>query len=147
MSRRENDETKDHSSKENASNRLGTGKAGKKRREKRSSSPVAGLGRGSSKKKETYNLYIYRVLKQVHPDVGVSKKAMDVLNSFVTDVFERICEEASKLCHYTKKQTLAEREIATATQLVLPGELAKHAKSEGAKSVNKYQATLEHSKS
>ena len=58
------------------------------------------------KKHESYNIYIYKVLKQVHPEVGVSKRAMLVLNSFVTDVFERICEEASRLCHYNKKQTL-----------------------------------------
>ena len=34
--------------------------------------------------------YIYKVLKQVHPDTGISNKAMLVLNSFVNDIFERI---------------------------------------------------------
>jgi len=122
----------------------GSGKAGTKKKSSRTSGQGGALAvrRSSAKKKETYNLYIYRVLKQVHPEIGVSKRAMEVLNSFVTDVFERICEEGSKLCHYNKKQTLGAREVATATQLVLPGELAKHAKSEGMKSVNKYQASV-----
>jgi histone H2B len=32
------------------------------------------------------------VLKQVHPDTGISNKAMAILNSFVNDIFERICK-------------------------------------------------------
>ena len=41
-------------------------------------------------RKETYSSYIYKVLKQVHPDTGISNKAMLILNSFVNDIFERI---------------------------------------------------------
>ena len=87
-------------------------------------------------------IYIYKVLKQVHPEIGVSKRAMEVLNSFVTDVFDRICDESAKLCKYSARQTLGAREIQAATALVLPGELAKHAQSEGSKSVNKYHASI-----
>eukprot|EP01083_Nonionella_stella_P039811 108296_1 len=94
------------------------------------------------KQKESYNIYIYKVLKQVHPEIGVSKKAMETLNSFVSDVFDRICEESSRLCKYSQRQTLGAREIQAATSLVLPGELAKHAQSEGTKSVNKYHASI-----
>ena len=46
-------------------------------------------------------LYIYKVLKQVHPDTGVSRKAMSIMNSFV-NLFERIAYEASRLAHYNK---------------------------------------------
>ena len=42
---------------------------------------------------ESYASYIYKVLKQVHPEIGVSKKSMGILNSFVSDVFERIASE------------------------------------------------------
>lgn len=38
------------------------------------------------------------VLKQVHPDTGISNKAMAILNSFVNDIFERIATEASSKC-------------------------------------------------
>ena len=42
-------------------------------------------------------------MKQVHPDTGVSSKAMSIMNSFVNDLFERIAAEASKLAHYNKR--------------------------------------------
>ncbi|CEF66522.1 Histone H2B family and Histone core domain and Histone-fold domain-containing protein [Strongyloides ratti] len=92
-------------------------------------------------RKETYSVYIYRVLKQVHPDTGISSKAMSIMNSFVNDVFERIASEASKLAHYNKKSTISSREIQTAVRLILPGELAKHAVSEGTKAVTKYTSS------
>uniref|UniRef100_A0A914Y7J9 Histone H2B n=1 Tax=Panagrolaimus superbus TaxID=310955 RepID=A0A914Y7J9_9BILA len=92
-------------------------------------------------RKETYSIYIYRVLKQVHPDTGVSSKAMSIMNSFVNDVFERIASEASRLAHYNKRSTISSREIQTAVRLILPGELAKHAVSEGTKAVTKYTSS------
>ncbi|KAH9823112.1 histone-fold-containing protein [Melampsora americana] len=85
----------------------------------------------SKTRKETYGIYIYKVLKQVHPDTGISNKAMLILNSFVNDIFERIAGEASKLATYNKKSTISSREIQTAVRLILPGELSKHAISEG----------------
>ena len=90
---------------------------------------------------ETYNIYIYKVLKQVHPEIGVSKKAMGILNSFVQDTFEKIVGEAGNLCKYGKRQTLSAREVQSACRLVLPGELAKHALSEGTKALTKYQGS------
>lgn len=87
------------------------------------------------RRKETYSIYIYKVLKQVHPDTGISSKAMSIMNSFVNDIFERIAAEASRLAQYNKRQTISSREIQTAVRLLLPGELAKHAVSEGTKAV------------
>ncbi|KAM7532333.1 hypothetical protein LguiB_035743 [Lonicera macranthoides] len=66
----------------------------------------------SKKSVETYKIYIFKVLKQVHPDIEISSKAM-----------------------YNKKPTITSREIQTAVRLVLLGELAKHAVSEGTKAV------------
>ena len=82
---------------------------------------------------------------------------MAILNSFVNDIFERIATEASsaytlslslsncadstsypvELASYSKKSTISSREIQTSVRLILPGELAKHAISEGTKSVTK----------
>ena len=86
---------------------------------------------------ETFSVYIYKVLKQVHNDTGISKKSMAIMNSFINDIFERIAIEASKLVRYNKKHTLSAREVQSAVKLLLPGELAKHAIIEGAKAVNK----------
>ena len=90
------------------------------------------------KPKQSYATYIYRVLKQVHPETGISKRSMSIMNSFIHDIFEKIAGEAGKLVRYNKKQTLSSREIQTAVRLYLPGELAKHAVSEGTKAVTKY---------
>ena len=99
---------------------------------------------GAKKKKsrtESYSTYIYRVLKQVHPDTGISKKGMSIMNSFINDIFERIALEASKLCRFSKKATLSSREIQTSVRLMLPGELSKHAVSEGTKAVTKFSSS------
>jgi len=92
-------------------------------------------------KAETYKIYIYKVLKQVHPDTGISSKAMSIMNSFINDIFDRIASEASRLARYNKKPTITSREIQTAVRLILPGELAKHAVSEGTKAVTKYTSS------
>ncbi|XP_065084182.1 histone H2B-like [Ochlerotatus camptorhynchus] len=93
------------------------------------------------RRKESYAIYIYKVLKQVHPDTGVSSKAMSIMNSFVNDIFERIAAESSRLAQYNKHSTITSREIQTAVRLLLPGELAKHAVSEGTKAVTKYTSS------
>lgn len=90
------------------------------------------------KSTETYKIYIFKVLKQVHPDIGISSKAMGIMNSFINDIFEKLAQEASRLARYNKKPTITSREIQTAVRLVLPGELAKHAVSEGTKAVTKF---------
>ena len=102
---------------------------------------------GEKKKKkikkstETYKIYIFKVLKQVHPDIGISSKAMGIMNSFINDIFEKLAQEASRLARYNKKPTITSREIQTAVRLVLPGELAKHAVSEGTKAVTKFTSS------
>ena len=88
----------------------------------------------------SYSTYLYKVLKQVHPDTGISKKGMSIMNSFINDIFGRIAGEAGKLATYNKKATLSSREIQTAVRLMLPGELAKHAVSEGTKAVTKFSS-------
>ena len=75
-------------------------------------------------RRQSYGIYVYKVLKQVHPDTGISSKAMSIMNSFVTDIFERIAGEASRLALYNKRSTITSREIQTAVRLLLPGELA-----------------------
>ena len=136
----------------------GAGAGGEKKAKKR------------GKRRETYAMYIYKVLKQVgsdvvrhvytlpplqkkdvtklffsffqvHPDTGISSKAMSIMNSFVNDLFERIATEASRLAQYNQRSTITSREVQTAVRLLLPGELAKHAVSEGTKAVTKYTSS------
>jgi len=90
------------------------------------------------KRAETYSTYVYKVLKQVHPDTSISKGAMAILNSLIQDIFERVGSEGRQLVKYNRRHTMGTREVQTAVRLILPGELAKHAVSEGTKAVAKY---------
>ena len=109
---------------------------------KAAKTPKKAGGKSKSKKRvESYSSYIYKVLKQVHPNTGISKRGMSILNSFINDIFDRLAGEAGKLAVYSKKATLSSREIQTSVRLMLPGELSKHAVSEGTKAVTKFSSS------
>jgi hypothetical protein len=69
-------------------------------------------------------------MKLVHPDLGISNKAMFFMNSFVTDIFERIATKGARLVDMNDRNTLGSREVQTAARLV----------SEGGKAVAKFNA-------
>ncbi|RLN34223.1 hypothetical protein C2845_PM03G28110 [Panicum miliaceum] len=87
-----------------------------------------------------YKRYVWRVLKQVHPELGVSGHAMRVLDMMMADMFERLAEEAARLSKASGRATLSSREVQSAVRLVLPGELGRHAMSEGTKAISKYMS-------
>ncbi|CAM0876191.1 unnamed protein product [Alopecurus aequalis] len=120
-------------------------KAGKSLPAGKTAAKEGGVDKKSKKKNkksvETYKIYIFKVLKQVHPDIGISSKAMSIMNSFINDIFEKLAGESAKLARYNKKPTITSREIQTSVRLVLPGELAKHAVSEGTKAVTKFTSS------
>ncbi|MES1921851.1 hypothetical protein MHBO_003386, partial [Bonamia ostreae] len=93
------------------------------------------------KRSETYSAYIYKVLKQVHPETGISNTAMDIMNSFINDILEKISIESNHLAINNDMDKITSREIQTAVRLILPGELAKHAVAEGTKAVTKYTSS------
>lgn len=109
--------------------------------------PLKKLKSGPTKKKprkpktNLYYRFIFRVLKQVHPDIRISKHAMSIMDSLVKDIFDKVAAEAGRLAHYNKKKTMSTREVQTSVRLLLPGELAKHAVSEGTKAVAKYYSS------
>ena len=73
-------------------------KASKKGEKKAGKAKAAAGGSGRRRKrKETYSIYIYKVLKQVHPDTGISSKGMLIMNSFVNDIFDRMVTEGTRL--------------------------------------------------
>lgn len=101
---------------------------------------------GKAKPKRThksYGRFIHKVLKQVHPDLGITRKAMNIMNSFVNDLFERIAVEAGRLTKYVKRSTLSSRDMQASVRLIIPGELAKHAVSEGTKAVARYTKQIQ----
>ena len=97
----------------------------------------------SRKRKETFALYIYKVLKEASGNKesrGINKKAMNIMNSMVFDVFDRLSLQASKLIRSNGKHTLSFREVESSVKLLFPSDLAHHAIQEGRKAVEKFKA-------
>jgi histone H2B len=116
----------------------GKAKAGRRRRRRLGeASPGGDAGMGGV---GGYKRYVWRVLKQVHPELGVSGHAMRVLDMMMADMFERLADEAARLSKAAGKATLSSREVQSAVKLVLPGELGRHAMSEGTKAISKYMS-------
>ncbi|CAN4100935.1 unnamed protein product [Withania somnifera] len=69
------------------------------------------------------------------------KKAKKSVETYKIYIFKVLKQESSRLARYNKKPTITSREIQTAVRLVLPGELAKHAVSEGTKAVTKFTSS------
>lgn len=91
-----------------------------------------------AKRKESYAIYIYRVLKQVHPETGISSKAMSIMCDIMMDMFERLAKEAAQLMASNKKRTISSWNFQSAVRLVLPGQLSEYANNLGTLALNKY---------
>lgn len=97
--------------------------------------PSPGHKKKHMKRKETYSSYVYKLLKQIHPDTSISTRAMSILNSFINDIFERVATEASRLAAINRESTITPRELQIAVRLILPPQLTKQAVSEAIKAV------------
>jgi len=89
----------------------------------------------------TFDLYIRRVLRQVHPDTGVTNDVIQQLNSVLTTLGKKLSARAGELAKSRGAQTVTARDVQTAVRSLLPGELSKHAVSEGVKAVTKFKVT------
>jgi len=112
-------------------------KGGQRRRRLGEASPGGDAGMGGV---GGYKRYVWRVLKQVHPELGLSGLAMRVLDMMMADMFERLADEAARLSKASGRATLSAREVQSAVRLALPGELGRHAMSEGTKAISKYMS-------
>ena len=50
-------------------------------------------------KEETLQRYIFKILKNVDPDYGLSKKAMTTMNSIILDLYRKVSREAACFLH------------------------------------------------
>ena len=85
-------------------------------------------------------MYIFRVLKEVCPEMSVSKKAMRTLNSINAEKFKEIMVECRNLVINTKKATLSSKEVECAVKLTINGELGVNAVNEGRRALRESQA-------
>jgi histone H2B len=107
---------------------------------KRKSAGGPGKKRGRRLPKRSWKVFIFRAMKQVNKELTCSRRAMMVVNSFVSDIFDRIATEAASLARNNRRRTLGSREVQTAVRLLLPTDLAKHAMSEATKALAKVSA-------
>lgn len=91
--------------------------------------------------KINFDRYIYKVLKQVHPDKSINNHAKLSVNAMLHDVARDICERIGTLVRDNGKKTITSREVQTAVRLIMSGELANHAVSEGTNAVVKYTSS------
>ena len=92
-------------------------------------------------KKKTFNTYIHKILREVHPDTRIGEKeGVPIVNSILDYVTKRIATATSLLLRRTGKTTVTSREIRSSVNLVFPGELAKHANKKATDAVTKYNA-------
>ena len=73
----------------------------------------------------SFQTYIFRVLKEVKPELSISKKGIMLVNNIIAELFIKVMNEARNLMIFSKKQTLSSKEIESAIKLHFPGELMK----------------------
>ena len=95
--------------------------------------------RGGKERKVNMRRAIARTLKNIHPTLTISSKAMEVMNDLLMDALWKLSDTAGGLMNQTgARKTMDSRTIQCAVKLALPGQLVKHAISEGNKAVWRY---------
>ena len=64
-------------------------------------------------------------MKEVKPELSISKKGMHLVNNILAELFIKIMQEARNLMIFSKRQTLSSKEVESAIKLHFPGELMK----------------------
>ena len=90
----------------------------------------------------SFDTYIKKVLKQIHPDTSIKGESVVEMNNFVKFVLYEIMRVVNILTSQNDKKTVTSREVMMASQALLPGELARHAVAEGNKAVTKYNSSI-----
>ena len=93
------------------------------------------------RRKESFGIYIYKVLKELHPSLEITIKSVEIMDSFVNDIFERLSMEVSGLLKRTSRTRLLFYDIHTSIRLLVSGELGRHAEFVAIKAVTEYTST------
>ena len=93
-----------------------------------------------SPKSINFRPYIHRVLKQIHPESGLSGSALSTLNNMVKIIIEKIMTSVNQLVLRTGKKTISAKYVQSASKLILKGEIEKHAITEATNAMAKYHS-------
>ncbi|KAH8604776.1 putative Core histone H2A H2B H3 H4 [Trypanosoma vivax] len=75
-----------------------------------------GTKRARRNPKRTWNVYVSRSLRSINSQMSMTSRTMKIVNSFVSDLFERIATEAATIVRVNRKRTLGARELQTAVR-------------------------------
>lgn len=78
-----------------------------------------------------YHRYIFKVFKTIHADMQIHPDTVDIVNTMIYDIMEKLCNDSAKLISRTNKKTLTASDIKAAVKMSFPKEIAKHAEMEG----------------
>lgn len=105
--------------------------------------PVKAQAKKRSRGKfNSFKVSIRRLMDSLHPDSGVSKNGMSVLNSFAHDIYEKLVAEAATLMRYQKAMTLSGDHVLGAAKLILPISIAELAIADAKKAEVAYIKNL-----
>lgn len=107
-------------------------------------SPPKSPKAGAKKKPRAlgFKTYVNTILKQVHPNTGSRDLAKETIDEILLQpLVKKIISVSRSMTENRKEVTIQPKDIQAAVRSVLPGELAKHAVSEGTKAVTKYNAS------
>lgn len=89
-----------------------------------------------------FKTYINKILKQVHPNMGSRDLAKETIDEVLLQpLVKKIISVSRSMTENRKEVTIQSKDIQAAVRSVFPGEVAKHAVSEGTKAVTKYNAS------
>jgi histone H3/H4 len=75
-----------------------------------------------------FNVYIYKVLNKVHPDIAISGEAMDMMNTILRNMMLKLAQQASKYNKIRKKNSpLVEPDISAAVREFFSPKMADQA--------------------
>lgn len=96
-----------------------------------------------SVKKQTINFetYIYRVFKQIAPDLKISKESKEFVNDLLFRFLKDFIPLTVTMVEHHRHTTMSARDVQSAVRVFFVGQLAKHAVSEGSKAVMSFIST------
>ncbi len=98
--------------------------------------------RKTARKPLTFNTYIHKTLKEVHPGTNIAKATGMQLDVFMKIFASRIAWVAIQVAHGAGRRTVSVEDVETAVQLVLPSVLCGKALAAGSRALDSYNSTV-----
>ena len=92
---------------------------------------------------KSFKTYVHRLLKQVHPNVHITQKSVNVMDGLLRAVATNLCSTAHTLVEGTEKKTLSSREVQSALRVTLPDEFCQQAEDSGKTAVENFNTSQE----